>query len=421
MPAGSRADRAGLLLVTVTSPGRRLDLQLPGWLPPAELLPGLVRGLDLPVDGTWRLVTAEGHALDDGLGLAGQGVMDGSVLAMVAAHRDPVVHDDPAEGMAEAVEAVLPSVSGRHLDRVAGAAVLGLLLLGLAGLLLADRPPLAAGVAGMTGGLLLGAASRGAGGPWPAGVLVVLSAGYVATGGALVGSTAPVAGLPVALGGTGVALIGVATVLMSPRHRALGWVLIVLGVLTSLGGAARAVVPLDPVPALVGLTVLAVVGETLLPWWAVPEVPETAGLHRQVVVGHRRLLVGTATVGCVTVATVGWVVSTGPSGVALAAAASCAVLLRGRRQRAAPVALTGIVAGVTAMLVTIGATMWVHADARLPAALLAVLAAAVAAGWGRFGSAARREHLLEVLHAGALVSLVPLGVLAAGLLDLVEW
>ncbi|MBF4163546.1 EsaB/YukD family protein [Nocardioides acrostichi] len=102
---------SSLLRVSVVADARRLDVAVPRGVPVVELLPDLARSLGVldPASAHLghHLVTTAGRPLDTPCSLGEQGVVDGAVLALVpgSAGAPPVVHDDPAAALAEAVSA----------------------------------------------------------------------------------------------------------------------------------------------------------------------------------------------------------------------------------------------------------------------------------------------------------------------------
>lgn len=159
----------GLARITVSAPGRRLDVALPDRTPVAELLPELLRHADAvdgdpdPAAAGWVLRRADGAALAPGRGLAAQGIVDGEILhlAPVALEWPPPAYDDPAEAVAAGVRGRGPqwSVATTRLATLMLAALL------LAGGLVAAlaRPgavppavPTAVAVAALVAGVLAG-------------------------------------------------------------------------------------------------------------------------------------------------------------------------------------------------------------------------------------------------------------------------
>ena len=101
---------ADLVRVTVTAGDRTLDLVLPSRLPLAEIVPevaGLIGSLDAyEAYGGYALVGSDGKALDLDASFLAQGVHDGQVLTLVtgAEAEDKKVYDDVIEAVADSVE-----------------------------------------------------------------------------------------------------------------------------------------------------------------------------------------------------------------------------------------------------------------------------------------------------------------------------
>ncbi|TDB70586.1 type VII secretion integral membrane protein EccD [Micromonospora sp. KC723] len=99
----------GLARVTISAPGRRVDVALPEQVPLAELLPELLRhaGEGLADDGErhggWVLRRADGAVLVTAQALLPQGVRDGEVLHLVPAHDQwpELEYDDVVEAIAD--------------------------------------------------------------------------------------------------------------------------------------------------------------------------------------------------------------------------------------------------------------------------------------------------------------------------------
>ncbi|MEV4481229.1 type VII secretion integral membrane protein EccD [Micromonospora coxensis] len=99
----------GLARVTISAPGRRVDVALPEQVPLAELLPEVLRhaGEGLADDGErhggWVLRRTDGAILATAQALLPQGVRDGEVLHLVPAHDQwpELEYDDVVEAIAD--------------------------------------------------------------------------------------------------------------------------------------------------------------------------------------------------------------------------------------------------------------------------------------------------------------------------------
>jgi hypothetical protein len=169
------------------------------------------------------------------------------------------------------------------------------------------------------------------------------------------------------------------------------------------------------------LAAVALVG-SMAPWLLVgpaAEEPDLRGTAERVRRAHESLLGLSVATGILLVLLVPLAVGRGGGGVALAVAASAAVLLRTRHHRVAPEVLAGVVTGVAALVVTAGAVAVLMPHWRpvvavaLPASGLLVLAGSLLP----VGSPLHRARLADVAESVVLLALLPLMVVAVGLLD----
>lgn len=427
---GHGAAPAALLRVTVSGGDRHADLAVPGGLPLAEVLPDLARAVGLldadVAPAGYRLVASDGRVLRPGRSLAEHGVTDGARLAVAAAADDPAarVHDDPVAALADAVARDLDPWTTAATRRTTSITVALLLAGGPGALLLAGRG-LATGVAAVTATVLLVAAgvwlsARSAAPPPYAVALVLAAAPYAACAGLLLAVPSHTAGVPLAAAGLAAATVGgLAAALPGGRPLGLG----VLGAGAAVGavGVVRTWVPDVLVVAPVLLTAVALAGSTI-PWLAAGpacDVTDPHGATRRVHRAHDWLVAVSVSTGILLVLLTPAVVSRGGAGVALAVAGSAAVLLRTRRRRVASDVLAGIVAGGAGLLATAGSVAVVLPGWRpavavvLPLAGLALLAGTVV----QVGTPVRRARLADLAESAVLLALLPLMVVAVGLLD----
>ncbi|WP_229067749.1 type VII secretion integral membrane protein EccD [Actinoplanes sp. DH11] len=190
----------GLARVTISAPQRRVDVALPERVPLAELLPDLLRhaGEDLAdqgeTQGGWVLRRGDGVALATGQDLWTQGVRDGEVLHLVAAHDEwpEIEYDDVVEAVAEGARrhgGVWTPAATRAATLAAAGVPLGL---GLFALVAAGPGQGAAGL-GAAAVLLLGGAfaDRRYGGPRTGTALGGYGLPYAFAGGALLSAAGP--------------------------------------------------------------------------------------------------------------------------------------------------------------------------------------------------------------------------------------
>lgn len=437
----------GLLRVTVVAGDRRADLALPGQVPVAELLPELARSVTVldaqTVYAGYALVASDGRRLRGEVGLAGQGVENGSVLTMTARvdEQPQRVYDDVVEAMADTVEEQLepwdPAV-GRRTALAAATLVLAVGALSL-GLLRVDV--VAAAVAGVSALVLVAAGAvlaRARGEHETAALLCWAGVGYAATAG-LTGISGDPLRLPLAVGGAAATLAALLGVLGLVRGRVALLPGLVAGALCALG--AGIAVALDVRPAVVAVVILLVVvlAGSLLPWLSLataggspapeaqvvdprtaiaePAAPvDSAEVARTARRAHELLLAVIATVGLVLVLVAPLAVSLGVYGALAAVAAAAVLLLRTRQYRVGSEVVAGLLAGVAGLTSTCVAIVLLQRS-WLPglAVALAVLAVVLLVSTlvPRQPSV-RRGRLGDVAELTALVAMVPLVVLATG-------
>jgi type VII secretion integral membrane protein EccD len=437
----------GLVRVTVTSSTRRVDLALPGAVPVAELVPELARSVGLLDAATahagYRLVTPDGRVLAANSALTVQGVEDGAVLTVVAGVDDapPRGYDDVVEAMADVVE--------RHLrpwDEAAGRrATLGVatavLALGAVALLSQRGSHLAATVAVLGAVLLVVAAvvaSRALGRGDAAVTLALVGCGYAAVAGLMTGRSVPLSGTPIAAAGGGAAVTGLVAVLGLRRSRALLLPPVVAGGVLLAAGLCVRSRSVDAAVVLTSVLALVVLAGGAFPWLALgvtgtdadPPFPSggpSGGLADGVRVDPQRvaadarvaheILVGlSATVGVLLVLASAPAVSLGPAGTVVALLACTTVTLRTRHHQARAEVLAGLVSGVLGLLATAASVLWLHPSWRPVAAMaLEVTGTALLTLALRPGVAAvRRGRLCDLAESAALVALLPVLVIATG-------
>jgi len=428
----------GQVRVTLASATRRVDLALPGAVPVAELLPELARAVGLlaarSAHGGHRLRTATGQPLAGDVGLLAQGVVDGALLTLLEGIADaaPRRHDDLAEAVRDVVEHDLSHHRGPLAGRTAlGAAVLTLTLGALA--LLALEEPLRAGAAaaGAAAGLLGGAVllSRLLPGPGPGVAALGAAAAYAVVAGVLLAGRA---GVPPVLGGAaGAVAAGLAGLvgLGAGRVWAIPTVLVGLGGLV-VGMSDRL---FDARPALVAATllVLVVLGSALLPRLALGLTPgigragerrhdqpvDLGRLRDDVRAAHEVLLALMVSVGLGVLVLAPFAVALGAAGTTLAVAACLVVLLSARRHRVGAEVAAATVLGVAALLSAAGAVLVLHPTWRpgTAAVLLTCGVGVLVAGAVPGAGSVRRGRLGDLAEAAAVLSLVPVLAVAAGL------
>jgi type VII secretion integral membrane protein EccD len=430
-----------LTCVTVDAGGRRLDVCVPGHAPVADLLPDLLRraapagSQDGGPAGAWRLGRLDGRAVAADLGLAEQGVTDGTVLYLV-----PGSVEWPHWECDDVVEVVAATATagrtwGRVESRVASLLAGGLCLTGalVAGLPTAPGHPAPPVAAATLTALLAGLAALAgrAGDRAAATVLSGAGAAFAAAGGLLL-AQGPA---PARLACAAAALALYAGALAAGTRRLDGSVA-GTGLLAALAlAAAGLAVPLGARGAAVGVLCLCSAGVAALPAVAVrlariPLPVPGAGPAREPAVAAAVRRADTILTGLLAAA-------------ALAGGAAGLMLLRDAVAGGRPAATAGLlaVAGAVPLLRSRGLAAVRH---RVPP-VLAGAAGVAAAGWFLLrpggdvaaaglvasglllvavGSGYRRpvrspyaEQALDLAAAGASLALVPAAAAALGLFD----
>jgi len=462
----------GLVRVTVTSASRRVDLALPSMVPVAELVPELARSVGAldpgAAPGGHRVVTAAGRVLEPESGLRLQGVVDGSVLTLVAGVADPParVYDDLAEAVRDTAERDLAPwrpQAARRATVAAGATSMVLGGLALAGV--GDDQ-----VVGATGAVLavlllataagLSRLSAAPGSTSTAVTVAWLAVGYAVVAGRALGDVAGAAGADpgssMLVTGASAAVAGLVALLALGAGRVLLSPALVAGAAYALAGAVVLAgsasgadnLAVRSATALAVLMVVVVVAGAVLPWVAlastrsradVPELAPAAGgvgpvapvdpaqVEADVRLAHELLVAVAVTVGLLLVVAGPAAVSLGAGGTLLALDACVVVLLRSRHSRGRTEVLAGLGAGLVGLVVVVGTAVLADDTWRSAAAVAGPLLGAVVLGFAATSGRAsrgtearlRRRRAGDVAETTALLLLLPLLAWAVGLLGTV--
>lgn len=437
---------SGLVRVTVASGTRRVDLVLPGAVPVAELVPELARSVGLldavTVYGGYQLVTSEGRRLANDSGLTLQGVDDGSVITVTAGASVSAapVYDDIVEAMTDVVEHdLLPwaPASGRRTALVAASL---LMALGAAALLLQHNQQLAGAAAAVVAAGLSAAAvvlSRVQGEPEVAVSVAWTGVGYAVVSGLLLAPADDRFGLQLACAGAGAAIVGVLCLTGLGVGRTLVVPAVVVG---AIGGVAGLVVHDTDAELAVLLSVVVtfvVLVGSVFPWLALgatstavdqlygpaditadPDPVDPLRVAADARVAHEILVAISATVGILIVLVAPFAVSLGLSGTLLATVCSLVVMFRTRQYRTGSEVLVGLVSGIVG-LAAIAVSLLVEWPQWRPTAAIVLAAAGavlLAVTLLASGPSLRRGRFGDILETVALLSLLPLLVVASGLL-----
>lgn len=436
-----------IVRLTVTARSRAADFTLPAQLPLAEILPGVVRSLAVlepdEVHAGYRVLTADGVELSLESSLLAQGVRDGAVLAVrVGADEEPPkVYDDVVEAVADVVEEQAGGWDARA-SRATMLAVAG--VLGVLAAWTLHAAPVGDLVTAVTAGsaavlLTLAGAVLGRLRSDVAGALVLFGLAIAFVVVAALSGTVAGDGGAVLLAGAGSAVVGLVGLAVL---RAPGWPLLPAVTVGAIGagvGGLLAGTSWQAAHILLVLDVLVVLAAGLLPRYALqmtrtapppmsseaavladPEPIDAAAVRRRVDLSARVVHGLNLTLVLLHVLAAPVIAASGPLGLAVAWAVAVLIVLAARREaRVVDVALAvggGVLAVVTA---SVGAVLAEPGWAPTIAILTAVAAAAVLAALA-FPSAPplATARALDIVETLLLIALVPLTVLALGVLPL---
>lgn len=438
-PAGA----SGLVKVTVTSGTRRVDLVLPAAVPLAELVPELARSVGLldaaTVHGGYRLVTHEGRELAADASLTLQGIEDGVVLTVAAGVDDepPRVYDDVVEAMTDIVERDLrpwEPASGRRTALVAASLLLGL---GAVALLIQGGLLAAAAACLVASGLVTGALvlSRVQGEPEAAVAVAWMGTAYAAAAGVMFAPAGPLFGLPVAYAGAGALIAGLIAMVGLGQGRTLVIPPVVVGAIFLASGLVREVAAFDAAVVLTSTMVLIVIVGNVFPWLALsatatsvdqlytvgditadPDDIDAGHVRADARIAHEILVAVSGTVGLLLVLIAPLAVSLGVWGSILGVMSCLVVMLRTRQYRVGSEVLVGLASGIAGLAALAVSVLVLQPDWRPVAAVSLAAAGAVLLTLTLLPStpSLRRGRLGDITETVALVTLLPLLVLATG-------
>ncbi|AEE45096.1 type VII secretion integral membrane protein EccD [Cellulomonas fimi] len=439
-PAGT------LLRVSVTADDRRVDLGVPGTVATAEIVPGLARALGVldasTVYGGYRLVRADGRAIDSSRSLIAEGVEDGALLTLeVGAQRREVrVYDDVVEAVADAVEDQYEPWTPRDTALGAAWAAVALALVAAALLLGADRASVMPPAVAAAGAVLLLAAgavvARVGHEPGAARILVPAASVLGAVAGLTLGTAAPSWGWPAVAAGVGAAVTGLLGIPALVDRRELAAGPVVLGLAVAAGGAGVALSGADASHVLAMVVAVVVTASIGLPWLALSSTPlrvvsprsdaeilldpppvDPEQVRRQLERAHRTQVALRIAVGVLTLLATPAVVQGGVLGTVLLVVAAGGVLLSTRQSYSRADVLVVVASGLLSLGAAVVAAALAHPTWRPVLVAACGGAALLVVGLGLVAPR-RRVGLARVGDAAeiaCLAALLPLGVTAAGL------
>lgn len=436
---------AALVRVSIVSEGRRLDVGIPTQVPLVELLPGFARSLGVLdptlAHGGYALHKADGTILDPARGAATQGLRDGELLTLVRGGLivEPRIYDD-------VVEAVIDATSEQHAawtprDNARTALAVSLTFLGLCAVLLVTAgTELAVGAiiaAGAAVVLLAASAVLARVGQPEAGHGLGLAAALFGgiAGYLFVVSPTPW-GWPLAAAGAGALAVGGGALALSRERFEVHLVPVVLGLVVGLTSLVAALAA--PGSAAPYAIMIAVIGSLAngLPWLALtstrirvispqsdldvianPEPIDSVDVKARAAAGQRILTALRIALGLAALLATPLVAGSGPFGTALCALAFVGMMFQSRQVYGRLGVLVVMTLGAVGLAVTgLSAAL---AQPGLRAAMLVILLSATAllVGLTLLSPRARLRlsRVADTVEVLVLASLLPLGVLASGL------
>ena len=441
---------ADLVWLSVSAGERTTDLVLPSRLPLAEILPevaSLVGSLDAyAAYGGYTLVGTDGRALDPDSSFLAQGVHDGSVLTLVTGAEAPQqkIYDDIVESVADSVEGIGAGWTEQN-SRMTTLAISGLLLvLGAVTLLLQRESGLAVTmVAGAASVLLLLASTWFArvGSDDEAAVFVLVGAGLYAVVAGLKTSSDTLLETPLLAAGLALGAVGVVSMILIPARRWVFLPFLVVGCAAAAVGGVLMVTGFRPGQVIAIVTVVAVILGSVIPWFALssartmvaplqseaeivaePGPIDAARVRSGVGRAHDIVLGLSLSAALVVITSAPIIVRLGWPGLGLVWAAGLVQMMRTRQFLLARDVLVGLLGGALGVAAgTVAALVDRPAWGPVIGAVVAAAAVAVLVSLAvPTSTTVRRGRLLDLAEGLALFALIPLLVLALGLISTIR-
>ena len=437
---------ADLVRLTVSAGDRTMDLVLPSRLPLAEILPevaSLVGSLDAhEAYGGYALVGADGHALDLDASFLAQGVHDGTVLTLVtgAEAQEKKVYDDVVEAVADAVEGLGAGWTAQN-SRATTLGISALLLaLGASALLLQRQGGLVVTiVAGVAAVLLVlaGAVFARVRVDTAAASVVLVAAALYAVVAVLSAFTGDPRRMPLLVAGAALVVVGLLSMALLRPHAWAFLPSVVLGVAAAVVGGILLSTTFDPNRVVAIVVVVAVILGSLIPWFALssartmvapmqseseilddPAPIDPDRVTRGIDLAHDLVLGMSLSVALVVIVGAPAVVQLGWAGLGIVWAAGVVQMMRIRQFLLARDVVVGLIGGALGIVAgTVTALVQHPGWAVVIGPVVGVAAAAVLVSLALPEKATvRRGRVLDVCEGLALFALVPLLVIALGLI-----
>ncbi|MRJ75985.1 type VII secretion integral membrane protein EccD [Aeromicrobium sp. SMF47] len=439
----------GLVRVTIASGDRRTDLALPSSVTVAELLPELARSMGVLEPGSahtgFRLLAADGTQLSTSAGLAFQNVYDGAVLTLAPGiDETPRVYDDVVEAMSDVIEETTrpwEPTAARNTALIASGSLLALGALSIG----VERTSILAGaLAGAIALVLLTASivvSRLEHENEIALMLGWSAVVYAAVGAFTAVSSDEILGAPLASAGGAGAVTAILAMAGLESRRLLMLPGVILGVIAAAASGLVIATDLEPAKIYLVALALAVIASGVQPALALtsagasspqpedpaslPDDPSEVDIEKVRTgarVGHDVLLATTVTSGLLLIAVAPLAVTLGLTGMLTTVAAAVALLVRTRQFRSGTEVGAGLLTAAAGILSIAISVLVLEPDWRpgLIVVLIVVAAGTLVSTLVTSTRTVSRGRMAEVLELIALVAIVPLLVIAIGIVSAVR-
>ena len=438
---------ADLVRLSVSAGERTTDLVLPSRLPLAEILPevaSLVGSLDAyDAYGGYILVGTDGQALDPDSSFLAQGVHDGAVLTLVTGAEAPEkkVYDDIVEAVADSVEDIGAGWTEQD-SRMTTLAISGLLLLLGAVTLCLQREGglVVTTVAGVASALLLmaGAVFARVRSDEAAAVIVLVGAGLYAVAASLSTTSGTVLETPLLVAGLALGAVGGVSMLLIPARSWAFLPFLVVGCAAGAVGGVLLATDFQSGQVIAIVTVVAVILGSVIPWFALsssrtmvaplqseaeilaePGPIDAARVRSGVDLAHDLVLGLLLSAALVVIISAPIIVRLGWPGLGLVWAAGLVQMMRTRQFLLARDVLVGLLGGALGVAAGTVAALVDRPEwgpvigAVVGAAAVGVLVSLAVPT----STTVRRGRLLDLAEGLALFALIPLLVLALGLIS----
>lgn len=436
---------SALVRVSVLIDDRKLDVGIAASVPLIEVMPGFARSLGVLdpalVHGGYGLQRADGTTLDASLSATAQGIHDGDLLTLLrgTAFTEPRVYDDVTEAVIDATSEQHGAWTPRDNSRTALAVSLTFLTL-CAVLLLSAGSAMSLGPFIAGGGavvLLVASAVLGRLDQVESGQAFGLAAAvFAAIAGFLGVSGQSLVGWPLAAAAGAAMIAGAIAFAFTPRKPETHLIPLVWGLVVGVPAVVTGLVPDAALPAYAIMVALAGALGNLLPWlalsstrikvisplseqdvFAAPGQIDADGVKARAAAGARVLNALRMAVGLAVLVATPLVAGASSAGALLSAFVFVGMMFQSRQVYARASVMIVMIIGALGLAVTALSVSFQQPDLRTPllVVLLAATAMLITLTLLSPGARLRLARLADTIEVMLLVSMLPLGIFAAGL------